>query len=404
MKRVLLISNAYYPSTFAGSHRAAKFAKYLPKFGWTPVVLTVDWTPENSEGHYDPIMAKRADGCEVVRVPWQATRRRTPARVLEHASFFLWPYQTPIRLTRDMTAAAEGLLAKQAFDAVWSTYMSAFAHWVADRVTRRHGIPWVADFRDLPDQVCLNWKHRRIVKAEVRTCASAAALTATCQPQVDKLRSRHAAPAYVIPNGFDPDDYPLAPTARSDKFTIRYFGILYSFRDPRPLFAALDLLEARGEIEPTDVEVRFYGADAATVQSLREGFQCSRLVECCDGVPLEEMYRLQQQSVVLLILKSPEAGGSVPSKLFEYMAAARPILNVPGDGDVVDAILAETQAGLSAGNPEMIAGMLKKWYDEWKRTGWVASAALPDRVARYSRQVQAGQLADLLNSVCAERR
>ena len=398
-KRVLMITHAYYPANYPGSHRPAKFAKFLPKFGWTPVVLTDDWTPENSEGYYDPVLAARPDGGEVVRVPYHVPRRRTPARILGHVATLLWPYRAPLGLTRDMLRTAEDLVSHQTFDAIWSTYSLGLDHSVADHLTRRHGIPWVADFRDLPDQAFVNWWRRRTVQAEVRVCASARALTATCQPQVDKLRSRHAAPAYVIPNGFDPDDYPRAAATRSDKFTINYFGMLYSYRDPRPLFAALDLLEARGEVAPADVQVRFYGTDAALVRSLLEGFRCSRLVECREAVPTEEMYRLQQQSTVLFLLKSPEAGGSVPTKLFEYMAAARPILNVPGDGDVVDAILAETQAGLSAAEPEAIARVLKGWYDEWKRTGWVASTGAPDRIARYSREVQAGQLAEILDSI-----
>jgi glycosyltransferase involved in cell wall biosynthesis len=398
-KRVLLIARAYYPSTFAGSHRVAKFAKYLPKFGWTPVVLTADWNAENSSGCYDAGLAAQPDVCKVVRVPYQVPRSRSPASVLLHLTELIWPYEAPFRFTRDMLNAAEALGAREPFDVIWSTFASGLAHYVADRVSRKYGLPWVADFRDLPDQASDSWSARRAVKAETQVCVSARALTVTCRPQADKLASRHRAPVSVIPNGFDPEDYPPAGATRSDLFTVAYFGILYAYRDPVPLFAALDLLADKGDIDPNDVRVRFYGSNAGFIQSRLAGHRCGRMVECCPRVPVNEMLRLEQAAVVLLLLKSPEAGGSVPSKLFEYMAAGRPILNVPGDGDVVDAILGETRAGLSAAQPADIARVLKLWYDEWKRAGWVAGKGIPDKVALYSREVQARQLAEILDSL-----
>lgn len=399
-KRVLLITKWYYPSNVVGAHRPAKFAKYLPRFGWTPVVLTVKWTPENSEGMYDPGLAAKPDLCETVRVTYTVPRRRTPRRVLWRLTQEIWPYLAPFDLARNLLEAAEQLVSRQRFDALWSSYSAGVAHYVAACLSRRHGIPWVADFRDLSDQAFENWKTRRAVKAETRVCASAKVLTATCQPQVDKLSLRHAAPAYVIPNGFDPEDYADAQVTASDKFTIGYFGIFYTYRDPRPLFAALDLLESRGAIDPADVRVRFYvGVETGFVRDRLKGFRCGRLVECIPRVPVQEMYRLQQESVILLNLKSPEAGGSVPSKLFDYMASRRPILNVPGDGGVVDAILEETRAGVTARDPEAIARALETWYGEWKRTRWVACPGIPQKVALYSREAQAKRLAEVLDSI-----
>jgi glycosyltransferase involved in cell wall biosynthesis len=399
-RKALLISEGYYPGNFPGANRAAKLAKYLPQSGWTPVVLCAAWTPENAGECYDPHLAAQPDVCRTVRVPYPSYPATKIGRGLWIAARLLFPYRAPFSFTRGMLAEAQRLIEGDEFEVVWSSYPYGVNHYVASQVVRRCGIPWVADFRDLPDQAFENWKTRRAVKAETRVCAAAKVLTATCQPQVDKLSLRHAAPAYVIPNGFDPEDYSDAQVTASDKFTIGYFGILYTYRDPRPLFAALDLLESRGAIDPADVRVRFYvGAETGIIRDRLEGFRCGRLVECMPRVPVQEMCRLQQESVVLLNLKSPEAGGSVPSKLFDYMASRRPILNVPGDRDVVDAILEETRAGVTAGDPEAIARALETWYGEWKRTRWVACPGIPEKVARYSRQVQAKRLAEVLDSI-----
>ena len=41
MHRVLMIAYIFPPIGGAGVQRTAKFAKYLPEFGWQPIILTV---------------------------------------------------------------------------------------------------------------------------------------------------------------------------------------------------------------------------------------------------------------------------------------------------------------------------------------------------------------------------
>ncbi len=42
MNRVLIITYYWPPGGGAGVQRWLKFAKYLPEYGWEPVILTVD--------------------------------------------------------------------------------------------------------------------------------------------------------------------------------------------------------------------------------------------------------------------------------------------------------------------------------------------------------------------------
>jgi glycosyltransferase involved in cell wall biosynthesis len=403
-KRVLLIAEYYYPSNAAGAHRPAKLAKYLPQFGWFPTVLCADIRPGDFYGFYDKDLAARADVCRTVRVPSPSLGPKWKRAILR-AEWRLWPYKAPILFTRKVMAAAEALAADRPFDAVWSSYGPAWAHTVAGRLAAGLGIPWVADFRDLPDETTPNATQRKTVKEEVRVCASASALVTVSDALAERLRTRHGVPVHVISNGFDRDDYPAEEAGKSDLFTIDYYGIVYSsaglVRDPSPLFAALDMLVARGEIDPEKVRVRFFGTDPEALAPWVGGYRCKAAVEAMPRVPYPEMVRLVQRSVVLLLLSTPGAKGIATSKLFEYLGAGRPILNVPGDGDVVDRIVAATQAGATAGDPEAIARVVKTWYDEWRQTGWVAGRSIPEEVARYSRRGQAGQLAAILDSLTA---
>jgi hypothetical protein len=46
MKKVLMIAYRFPPMVAPGALRALKFAKYLPEYDWTPVVLNVSGMEE----------------------------------------------------------------------------------------------------------------------------------------------------------------------------------------------------------------------------------------------------------------------------------------------------------------------------------------------------------------------
>ena len=65
LKKVLLISYLFPPVGGPGVQRALKFAKYLPEFGWDPVVLTVKAI---NYSVYDPSLLKELSSeVEIIR-------------------------------------------------------------------------------------------------------------------------------------------------------------------------------------------------------------------------------------------------------------------------------------------------------------------------------------------------
>ena len=182
---------------------------------------------------------------------------------------------------------------------------------------------------------------------------------------------------------------------------IAYFGILYPFRDPRPVFAAIDQLAHEGAIDLSMVRVRFYGTPRFQVEANANGFGCQNVVETPPRVWRAEMLELQRDASVLLNLQSAEAGGAVPSKLLEYLGAGRPILNVPGDGGPIDEVVRRTNSGVTARNETEIADALRAWFAEWRLRG-VTSVAINEEAAMgYTRRGQAKLLAELLNATCS---
>lgn len=382
----------------------AKMAKYLPKYGWTPTVLCVDSTPENSGLRYDPSLACKGDFCETVRISFNRNSGKTRVgRRLRDKKYdieaFLFPRQQRIALCRQMLRSAEYLASRKKFDAIWATSNPALVHHVASKISRKYSIPWVAEFRDLADQYKETWTVRRMVRAETRRCASASALIAVTPIHVKMLKDRHKVPVHLIYNGYDPEDYRGNISVDAEKFIIGFFGQLAPYRNPRPLFEALDLMCMNGNSTFRDTSVQFYGPAKEEIQRLLNGFRCRDFVQWFPRVEHNEMIQLQRRCAILLLLKSNEPLGTIASKVFDYLAARRPILNMPGDNDVVDSLLAETQAGISLKKPAEIVEVLEKWHYEWKTTGTVQCRSIPEVVARYSREQQAGRLADILDSV-----
>lgn len=396
---LLVVADAFYPLTLAGAHRPAKLAKYLPELGIRPIVLCPEWTADNSGGFHDPLLGPEHDLCETIRVPTAGFPRGLLARAARKVEDALWPYHAPVALAASMRERALQVASARRIDAIWSTYVPGYPHVVASSLARARGIPWIADFRDLPDQTYRDARTSRIVELEVRTCATARALTATTEPLAARLASRHRAPVHVIPNGFDEDDYPPGEPASAPRFTIRYFGILYEFRDPRPMFAAIDRLVAEGTLPLDRVAVEFYGTDRGQVERLREGFSCAPSVVAKPRVGRAEMFELQRSATVLLNMQSGEAGGAVPSKLTEYLGARRPLLNLPGDGGAGDALVAATRTGVTVADVEGLTAVLRAWAEEWKADGTVRWRGDEAARARYTRRAQSASLARVLAEV-----
>lgn len=398
-RNVLLIAAAYYPSNAAGAHRPVKAAKYLPGYGWNPLVLCADWPRVQYPRRFDPELALEEDVCPTFRVSYTPRRSGRLGRAAGRAAMAAFPYSSPRGKLRAFLREAGRIIETAPIDLVWSTYLPGYTHVVARDVSKRAGVPWVADFRDLPDQEGDSWVARRSVKYEIDVCARASAFTTTSDTLARLLESRHDVPVHVVLNGFDPDDYESGVVPSSERFEITHYGTLYEHRDPRPLFRALDLMDERGDIDLDRVVVEFHSQPESAIRDFARGFRCERVVRALGRIPYRTMLRRERESSVLLLLKAPAGGGAIPTKLLEYLGAGRPVLNIPGDGGEVDRILSGTHGGVSARTPEEIAEVLKTWYDEWRSTGAPVCTSIPERVARYRRSEQTRRLADVFQSV-----
>jgi glycosyltransferase involved in cell wall biosynthesis len=287
---------------------------------------------------------------------------------------------------------------------------------VADRLSARYGCPWVIEFRDRwvddPYYEKPAWRMAIETRWERRLVERAAAIVTVSEPWADSFRRKYPGkPVATILNGFDPDDFAPGDFAPDDfaadaarplggPLSIVYTGAIYpGRRDPTPLFQAMRELAP----EAADLRVRFYGTSPEHVLPLARRCGVERLIEVFPSVPYRQSIRIQQAADVLLLLQwnDPKEQGNVPAKLFEYLAAMRPILGLGLADGVPAGVIRARRAGLFANEPAAIADQLAAWLAEKRRTGTVQGLA-PDACRGFSRAEQFGRLVGFLNGLVVQ--
>ena len=212
-----------------------------------------------------------------------------------------------------------------------------------------------------------------------------------------RARSPHA-PVRTISNGSDFDDFAgLDYHPGGDRFRITHAGSFFGKRDPRPFLTALARVDG--------VVARFVGDFRSTDREWAAGIMDR--VELIPYAPHRRALELQRDSEALLLL-IPEAGGRgrgvLSGKVFEYLAAERPILAlVPPDGAAAE-LLRETGAGVVVA-PEDVDGIARELAalrDRWRAGALEAPSLSREWRTKVSRRTRVEELAELLQGL--ERR
>ncbi|AMN46927.1 hypothetical protein ACG33_07420 [Steroidobacter denitrificans] len=404
-RRLLIIAHHFPPSGITASRRPGGMAKYLPLFGWEPVVLTRAWRRDNC--NYDPTIVPNLP-FDLVRHELDYPIPRGLSAAIEQTVRVARPYLHPYSFLRTGRDAVNKLLHTERFDAIWTTVPRDNLLDLACYASDVSGRPWIADFRDV-----WQWIPNLFVKAtlpmrlhhERRVLRSAAAITTVSAGFAETLQERHGRVVRTISHGFDPDLLPATPPSIFPRFNIVFTGgVVLGRPNLRPLLDALGRLIARRAVDARHVVLEFYGAGNATrLAEMFAGHPYAYLVVDHGAVPRAQVIKYQRTATLLLSASHPGMRGWNTSKLYEYIAAGRPILSIPHDHDCIDELLQRTNAGTSCTSVEEIEGVLLGFYREWKRTGAVAFRGHRELISRYSNRSQAGELAALLNEVVERR-
>ena len=409
-RRVLMIAYHFPPvQGSSGVQRTLKFVQYLPRFGWQPLVLTVNPRAymETTTGQLGDIpqdvVVKRAFALDAARHLALAGRYPRWCAVPDRwASWWLSGVPVALQLIRKYRPAA-----------IWSTYPIATAHLIGHSVRKASGLPWVADFRDSMTEE--NYPSDPTVRSaflgiERRAVAGSAAAVFTTPGAVRMYAARYPAIPdsrwHMIPNGYDEETFARAEadlrTPRSPgPLVLVHSGLLYpSERDPSAFFAALQNLKRNQRISSDTLKVilRATGHDERYRRTLAE-LGLDDVVELAPAVAYRDALKEMLTADGLLIFQAANCNHQVPAKIYEYLRAGRPILALTDAAGDTAAVLRD--AGVDSIVPldsasAIEAGLLR--FLEQVRCGAVPQLGAAE-VARHSRLAGAGELARLLDSV-----
>jgi glycosyltransferase involved in cell wall biosynthesis len=177
-------------------------------------------------------------------------------------------------------------------------------------------------------------------RLERRLLGAADAVTAVSRPAADDLRSRVGARVELVPNGWDPE---LAPSPDGadlreaerrldpERTSLVYTGRFGSYgRDPRPLVEALGRLASSHPDHAARLELVVAGPQTdAELELLRTDVSPAR-ISVVGSLPRRRALALQRAADALLVIAAPGRTQLANLKLFEYLAAGRPILALAG--------------------------------------------------------------------------
>jgi len=424
MKKVLIISY-FYPFTtrLGGSFRPLPLAKHLPEFGWQPIFITPP-LHEKPNAQFRIIETPYRDALGFWKKllgikPNEDTRGRLKKRfgITSKKSLmdFILTLGGEIVNYPDSEKgwkpfaikAGKQLLQQESIDAMISCRpITSFL--VASELKARYEIPWIVDLTDLWSQNH-NYGYsplRRVLdrRLELKTLSKADALVTVSEPWAEELRALHKGkPVYTITHGIDIEELNDPPAKLTGKFTITHTGRIYvGKQDTSKFLAALRDLISDGTINPNKVEVRFYGREEGWLDKEIRKYGLSDVVRQYGMVPRQTALEKQRESQVLLVINWEGKDGlvGIEGKLFEYLAAQRPILATGGLGNyMTEELLDETKTGIHAPTTEEVKNSLKELYQEYKLKGKIDYNGDVEKIDKYSHREMAKKLSEILNSL-----
>jgi glycosyltransferase involved in cell wall biosynthesis len=413
--KVLLVSLYFPPAGGGGVQRTLKTATHLPPLGIETHVLAPD----------DPRWVHRDDELEpptqawIHRARYVGPRGRRPADELHGTAGLAW-LGTHARLlgrrllvpdenvpwTLTAIPAAIRTVRQHGIDAVLTTSPPGSIHLVGAAVKRATGARWVADLRDSLVAHPHRRSERRLVRIKEQGEHRVASLVARYADAVVAasdaiaVEARELGPrgaVITIANGCDFDDFAGLEHQPSARFRITHTGSFFGRRDPRPFLTAL-------ADSGLDVVARFAGDFRPADREWAVGLVLGDRLELIPYLPRRRSLEVQRDSEALLLL-IPEAGGRgrgvLSGKVFEYLAAERPILAAVPPGGAAADLIRETGAGIVA-PPDDVAAIraaLEGLHARW-RAGELDGTPLDEETRhRLSRRTRVAELAAVLRGL-----
>lgn len=348
-KHIILVSYYWPPAGGSGVQRWWFFANYLAKMGWTIDVITVNnpvGTPIESSGD-----SSLPQGIQLFPLSiWEPGKKlyqsatptekhslfRTVVRWIRANFFFPDARQFFIKPAIRMVKKR---LEKKVASWLITTGPPHATHMVGYAFRKNKQMRWMADFRDPWVQFFVNQElpmlpvTRKCHQIWEKRVVSAADCVLTTSPKLASIFGEHNANVHTVLNGFEK----VLSGEPSKDFIITYAGALKTNQHLNLIRSVLEQLSSSNPTFSEKASLHLYGDHSTnnlpssfTHQTVVHGYQSKK-----------EIDQILPEAHILLLLgnDNPDSHLVIHGKIYEYMAARRPVLAVVNQhGDMSELI------------------------------------------------------------------
>lgn len=303
--------------------------------------------------------------------------------------------------------AAKSIIEKEGINTVITSSPPHSVQLIGLKLRAKLGISWIADLRDLWTDIYYYpvLRHTKLsayfdAKYE-RKILEHADKVVTVSPLfsdifIKKSKKIKTDKFVFIPNGYDDKDFANFDYSKKTEFTFCYTGTLSKEYNVQPFLKAVAKLHKQHP--EINIKLRFVGVVYKELENELMELNIQNLVEFIGYVPHSESINYLEDAYALLLvgpLNESKTEGSIPAKVFEYMASARPIIYIGKPDGFMAKMLAETETGTSFGsNVDEIYNHLMKLHKQWEAAHYPTE--ISKKVSKFSRQNQAKTFAALI--------
>ncbi len=400
----LIISPSYPPWQTVGGLRAALMAKHLVQKGHRCAVITLT---QESLPRTDPEFVHMEKGVHEFRVSpgWVVpyTLKSANGRPPGFMHKLLRKFTTYWKLDDWYwwaLKAARAYIQKPYFtpDVVFSSALP-FASHIAGRILSHHFKAfWIADYRDLwfdqPHMQVIHRERKRRSHMQKQVLAGAHLITCVSDAMITFLSNglNIEIPIKTLMNAFDQDAHCCSTyTGRilGHQLNFLYTGRLYEgYRDFQSFFKALAALRKRG-CDLSLISVRYVGPDGQLFLRHAGIYQLGELVKDLGMLPRKKALELQRQADILLLsigTGRDDEAMVLTGKVFEYLAARKPIFALGNTKGDLGRLLKQTRAGYiyRPDQLEEITSKLAEWFMAFSKTGTVPYEGVDEEIQKHS--------------------
>ena len=379
MRKVLVISYYWPPSGGSGVQRWLKFAKYLPKFGWKPII----YTPLNPDFSIkdESLLSELPKEITVLKTKiWEpySLYRVLTGNKNKQANFGTSNVANEGSLKSKLVSWIRGnmfipdprvhwvnpskkyllnYLQSNPVDVIITTGPPHSMHLIGLALKKENPkLKWIADMRDpwskfdlltqfnLSNRALekINQMEREVLRLADKVVMVSPSMYEEFNPiDQDKLE--------IINNGYDAEDF-LESVSRSKekKFKLFHAGLLNGIRNPEALWSALRELSSEIENFESEFSLELIGTvDITILKMIKADPHLNKLISYQGYVSHDELLDKYKEAdgLLLVINKSRNAKAQIVGKVYEYLALRKPIIGLgPLNSDTAH-ILESTRTG-----------------------------------------------------------